>query len=353
MSLTADLCGHLRKIDSNIYFRHMSTNTDRDESTGNADNRPELRTTSGQRFCNCIIPTTTFMARSFCYACMRRVAPPAERQTPDTSAVEEILGMKVHVDPALPPDTVIVVGRTVGKSWVGPPAERQTPITDANTCYWTDEFGDTFEVVRTTVAQDLERQLAEARELIERQRKELARLNRAESPRKREYHLKAEIQRLATYGNIVNAARGILDCGERESLIDAVVRVKREIAEARRRQGGPEVMDAVTVLDAINDLLSRAGITEGETAQRKVMALIEQRAEWEREAASWRETAGQRRKQFEQCREQLHKSREQLNVLKQALHQLAQPCTREDYKIGDLDRVVRHIANTALDSVKE
>lgn len=41
-------------------------------------------------------------------------------------------------------------------------SNRPMPITDANTCYWTDEFGDTFEVVRTIVAQDLERQLADS-----------------------------------------------------------------------------------------------------------------------------------------------------------------------------------------------
>ena len=68
-----------------------------------------------------------------------------------------------------------------------------------------------------------------------------------------------------------------------------VNRLERELAEATRRQGGPDIMDAVTVIDAINGLLDRAGITDGDTTQRRVITLIAQRdalleaCEWARE----------------------------------------------------------------------
>lgn len=55
--------------------------------------------------------------------------------------------------------------------------------------------------------------------------------------------------------------------------------VTKQRDEAIRRQGGPEVMSALTVIDTINGLLERAGITGDKTTQRKVILLVQQRDE--------------------------------------------------------------------------
>lgn len=171
MSLRADLCGYLWKFENHLSIKHMDTKTHIDESTGNADNRPELRTISGQ-------VNIAFEARSrdevIERLCMKVFGaypvytdpvptPPAERpKFPENHLVEEgrIFGMKVHVTKAVPPDTVVIM----------PPAERKTPETDAmpSRVAWFGTDDGEVEVVRRSDVSDLELQLAEAREQRDR-----------------------------------------------------------------------------------------------------------------------------------------------------------------------------------------